>query len=307
MTEIERIIEKGIVTEGFLKEEIIDGCKVKTELKKIWAVLLDLLFEFDRVCKKYDLKYWLAAGSMIGAVRHHGFIPWDDDLDVFMMRADCDKLLEVAGKEFTHPYFLQTPYTDEGYFYSFTKLRNSNTTGMSKAHINEPFNQGLFLDIFTLDSCNLSEAESQYNTLKELILANSTYMRRNDKDIDETVIERRKKYLTPDFDPLKTYQEIERVCRQFNDEKNSEKVVISANCMASYDKHIYDRTDFSSSIYVDFCGLKVPIPVGYHKILTKRYGDYMKKPEIFERIGHDSCIMDSEKSYTEYLTRSELI
>ena len=92
MTEIERLIEKGVFKESFFEEEYKCDFKVDVVRKKVWAIEIDLLLEFDRVCKKHGLKYFLAFGSLLGAIRHQGFIPWDDDMDVVMPRDDYQKL-----------------------------------------------------------------------------------------------------------------------------------------------------------------------------------------------------------------------
>ena len=110
MTEIERIIKSGLIDENYLKEEIKCGFRITTERKKLFAVMLDLLYTFDNVCKKHDLKYFFVYGSLIGAVRHNGFIPWDDDLDVAMPREDYEKFIKLSD-EFNEPYFLQIPQT----------------------------------------------------------------------------------------------------------------------------------------------------------------------------------------------------
>ena len=86
MNEIERIIKDGILPESFFKEEVICNFKVDIARKKLWAVSLDLLFKFDEICRKHQIRYAIAYGTLLGQVRHHGFIPWDDDIDLFMIR-----------------------------------------------------------------------------------------------------------------------------------------------------------------------------------------------------------------------------
>ena len=120
MTEIERIIKEGTIKENFLEPEVICDFYVDEQRKKIWAIEIDLLKEIDRVCKKYNLRYFLMWGSLIGAVRHKGFIPWDDDLDIAMPRKDYEILMSHYD-DFVSPYFLQTPFTDDGYFYAHAK------------------------------------------------------------------------------------------------------------------------------------------------------------------------------------------
>lgn len=120
MTECERIIQQGVLPKSFFDEEQICDFFVDKKRKKIWAIELDLLIQFDKICKKHGLIYFLIGGTLLGAVRHHGFIPWDDDLDVAMPRKDYDLLMQLKD-EFSEPYFLQTPYTDEGYYYSYNK------------------------------------------------------------------------------------------------------------------------------------------------------------------------------------------
>ncbi|WP_288313181.1 phosphorylcholine transferase LicD [uncultured Eubacterium sp.] len=299
MTEIERIIEKGIISEDFLKEELIDGCEVNTDLKKIWAVLLDLLYEFDKICKKYDLKYWLAYGSLIGAVRHKGFIPWDDDLDVFMMRKDYERLISIASKEFEHPYFFQTPHTDPGYYFSFAKIRNSNTTGTSKVFAYENYNQGIFLDIFPLDVSIVEGAQERYNEIKELILQNSTNMRIHYPYPDETELLRRKKYCNGE-NQLEIAEKIQKIASQF-DGQISEYVVAGTNTMSPLEKETFPKGAFSDTLYVDLYGIKAPIPYGYDDVLKSTYGNYMIMPDENDRVWHSNGIFSVDKDYKTLL------
>ena len=95
MTECERIIKEGILPESFFKPETICDFYVDEGRKKLWAILIDLLVQFDRVCRNHNLKYWVSFGGLLGIVRHNGFIPWDDDLDVCMPRADYEILMSL--------------------------------------------------------------------------------------------------------------------------------------------------------------------------------------------------------------------
>ena len=139
--------------EHFLEGEVRCGYYIAPAMKKGWAVQMDLLMELDRVCRKYKIRYFVAEGTILGAVRHKGFIPWDDDIDCCMTHSEYKKLCKIGPKAFRHPYFFQTEYTDPGSLRGHAQLRHSLTTGMLKDEIpfKYKFSQGIFIDIFVLD------------------------------------------------------------------------------------------------------------------------------------------------------------
>ena len=118
--------------ENFFEPEVRSGYQVPSESKKLWAVELDLLNEFKRVCKEYGIRYYAVGGTLIGAARHNGFIPWDDDIDVAMMWDDFKKFMEIAPYEFKYPYFFQSYKTDDMTEVSHARIRNSMSTGFTQ-------------------------------------------------------------------------------------------------------------------------------------------------------------------------------
>ena len=122
-----------------------------SDKEKLFLVLKENLRVFDEVCKKNNLTYYVMYGTLIGAVRHKGFIPWDDDVDVCMPRKDYNRLMELGNTIFDEPYFLQNPLTDKGYQKTFMRLRNSNTTEIPIKDVAFDRNHGVFLDIFPFD------------------------------------------------------------------------------------------------------------------------------------------------------------
>ena len=164
---------------GFLDQESRDGFLVPSKLKRIWAVELDLLCKFDSVCRKYGIKYHVAYGTMLGAVRHKGFIPWDDDLDVWLLRDDFEKLQTVAKEEFKDPYFLQTALSDRKFFTMNPRLRNSRTTAIIRGQESPDFNNGIFIDIYILDGYTSSKVQYrvQYWTIRFLKRIAAAYNR----------------------------------------------------------------------------------------------------------------------------------
>lgn len=122
-------------------------------LQRIWEVELDLLEKLKQICKKYDLTYCASSGTLLGAARHQGFIPWDDDIDVFLMWSDYKKLMKVAPKECSYPYFFQSYITEKNGEASACRLRRSDTTGFTlweKENTDCDYDKGIFIDIFPL-------------------------------------------------------------------------------------------------------------------------------------------------------------
>lgn len=93
------------------------------KMTKLQKIELEILKKIDEVCKKHNIKYWIDSGTLLGAVRHKGFIPWDDDIDIAMLREDYEKFLKVAQKDFGNEYFLQTKNTDKKYPLFYAKVR----------------------------------------------------------------------------------------------------------------------------------------------------------------------------------------
>ena len=131
------------------RDEIRSGFLVTAHRKRVWEIELEMLAELERICEKYGLHAFAAWGTLLGAVRHGGFIPWDDDIDLVMLRPEYERLKEVAPREFSAPYFFQTAYTDGGFF-AMARIRCNGTMGMVPEV--DYFHQGIFIDIHPLDA-----------------------------------------------------------------------------------------------------------------------------------------------------------
>lgn len=298
MTETERIIQNGILPASFLEPEIRNDFVVTKDRKKLWAVELDLLLKFDDVCKRHGLKYFLNSGSLLGAIRHKGFIPWDDDIDVEMPRDDYEKLLSLSG-EFEKPYFLQTPDTDKNSGYSFAKLHNTRTTMASERFVFQKMCFGIFIDIFPYDNWIPSDTTS-YDVIKYLAYENSTFMRMSNPNLDVNDQLRVKEW--SGIEPAVAYDCINKIAQKYRNIE-TDTILVAVCALAKYEKKLKYKEDYKEAVMVDFEGFKFPVPIGYDRILTNLYGDYMEFPPVEKRgTWHKDVIIDVDVPYEESLS-----
>ena len=296
---------------GFLNPERRCGYEVTAEMKKVWAVELDLLYEFQRVADKYGIKYIANGGTMLGAVRHGGFIPWDDDIDIMMMREEYEKLCKIAPKEFKYPYFFQTEYTDPGFLRCHAQLRNSETTAILANELNGhfKFNQGIFIDIFPLDAVPDDEREWNYECKK----AQKTYERMcTFANISSQFIPNKSKsnywlkYMlhsmgSPIWKILAhTYfMKYEKECKKYNHLMTKK---LSIFCWGyKYKKFHRDRVDHLETIMMNFEFLRIPVCKNYDHALSQVFGDWHKF--VVGGSIHNHIIFNTEKSYIHYLNK----
>ena len=279
-----------------LDEEILCDYKVTTEMKKVWQTELDMLEKLVNVCKKHNIKYFISGGTLIGALRHGGFIPWDDDIDVGMLREDYNKLLEVADTEFKEPYFFQTSHSDE-LFSGHAQIRNSNTSAILPNDIYKNHNQGIFIDIFPYDEYPKTKIQKivlgiRVKTLAR-ILNNYIIPKYYHKSIKSKILYPFSKIYVSIFGYRNLFCHYEKVCSKYNG-KGSGKV---QNLAFVYNvKHwINDKEDFEKVLKSTFCGLEVNIPINYDKVLKNQYGNYMEI--VKSESTHGKIIFDTECDY----------
>lgn len=285
------------VPSDFLEQEVRSGYTVKAEMKKVWAVELDLLQELFRVCHKYKLTIWADGGTLLGAVRHKGFIPWDDDIDLVMPRSDYDKLQSVAAEEFEHPYFFQTIHTDPYYTNRFAKLRNSDTMARTATQTSYRCNCGIFIDIFPLDFLPASPRAFKRHYKK--ISAKKAYLKivRNlTFKLPESMylfLRKNTKWLSDDA-LLEAY---EQKMRSVDSSKSVSWDIMAFNhATPQFPVCCYSETE-----YVDFEYLKMPIPKFFDVILRAKYGDYMTPVQAPSF--HSGLVFDADNSYRDMLKK----
>ena len=297
--------------EDFLKEEIREGYTVTEEMKKVWAVELDLLVKLLEVCKKHSIKIFASGGTMLGTVRHKGFIPWDDDIDMMMFREDYEKLCEVAPSEFEHPYFFQTDYTDPGSMRRHAQLRNSETSAILKGERGKfRFNQGIFLDIFPLDNVIDDEElyEKQRATAFEYLEKARKWAKYTSRygakwetkkgHIKEKLVHFFFGWLIKKMKlQQKWYKKFELECQRYNNMPT--KLVSTLSFYFNKHEHWKYREDYEELIEMPFEFLMIPVGKNYDHGLWARYGNY--KTIVQGSSCHGGVFFDVEKSYKEYI------
>lgn len=292
--------------EHFLEPEVRCGYEVSARLKKIWAVELDLLAELDRVCSKNGIKYQVFAGTLLGAVRHKGMIPWDDDIDVAMSREDWSRLCAVANDEFRAPYFFQTALTDRKRYIPHSRLRNSATTGIVSGARVPDYNNGIFIDILPLDGLPDSKLGIMFQDAFLKIatkLCTSYYGGGN----AHGAVRKLFAYSICPFlhvMPYSFYVWLHNYIASLWSRKCHYVGLVYSFAFGK--KYQLRKCDLGSLTKMPFENLLVPVPADFDMVLTAIYGDYHKFPPKEERgAWHEGKIFfDPEKPYVSYVNGS---
>lgn len=274
--------------------------QVTDKMKKIWDVGFGLLRTFTELCRRHGLTYYIFFGTLLGAVRHEGFIPWDDDIDVVMPRADYDKLQALAA-EFPAPYFLQTPENDPGIFFGgFMRLRNSDTTGISREDFGQKANLGIWMDILPLDNCSSDRGEVERKVARirfwQGVLHYKVYGR---WPWQISVLERTRCALLAGLYSHGTL--CEKLQQAIREDTPKESEYWAVSTATGRDGAIYEKKNFGAGVLLRFGDLRVNAPQHYKECLKLTAGrDYMKLPPMSQRRPHHLGIFNPDVPYTRY-------
>ncbi len=269
------------------------------ELRIIQLAQLKILKKIDEVCQKNNINYALTAGTAIGAVRHGGFIPWDDDIDVVMLQKDYDRFLEIGQKELGEDYFLQTPQTDKNYITYFAKVRANNTEFREDYLKKVDMHHGIYVDIFPMYNLP-SDKEERIKHLNTCNKYYKIYRMKKSPDTNQMNVNRFKyivKSLTKKFVAYVVFapltinflqKKLDNLYHKYDDLKNvdyvgwnTEDYSVPFSWVEPYKKMKFENEEF-------YCFKET------EKYLELAYGDYMTLPPVEKRVNHKPSFVDYE-------------
>lgn len=260
----------------------------KELLRKLQLTQVEMLDEIVRICNKYNLQYFLIGGTLLGAVRHKGFIPWDDDLDIAMPRKDYNMFRKIAKNELNEKYYLHDIDFDSKYWVSFIKIRKNNTIFEPRqdATIDTPY-KGVYVDIFPLD--NAKKERSIFQDIQAKIckgLTSFQYRRRKATMITKTPLFIKILYPILSLFSIRCISKIIDYIMQLNKDEKS-KYFINIGSFINVHKQTILKEKFLPSTQIEFEGKDYSVPRDYDYVLNRLYGDYMILPPENKRITHN--------------------
>jgi lipopolysaccharide cholinephosphotransferase len=230
--------------------------------------MLEILVEVDKICKKHDICYWLSSGTLIGAMRHNGFIPWDDDLDIEMMRSDYLRLMEVLPSELPEWLALQNDETDPNYFFFYAKVRDRRSRMLEQNNYDRLWReQGIYIDIFPMEQHPI-----WLHKLTEKTVGHMYKIWRTSTD-DTKAIRQVKRIF--DFNNRWLFPIFRSILPLFTFHSS---LVTSGMGIPFHNRRYLDEI-FPLTTHV-FEGHEFPVPYHADAHLRHLYGDYMQLPDL---------------------------
>lgn len=270
---------------------------INDDLYSVQTSAIGILKAFISVCQKHGLRYYALYGTCLGAVRHQGFIPWDDDIDVGMPRRDYDKFLQIAQEELPSQYFLQNYQTEKEYLQHFSKIRDTNTTFIETDVAHMHMNHGVYIDVYPLDGVPQNKILRKiiFTRLKSLQLgiyghyiSDTRHLKMRSKIIRQVM-----KSL---YTPSQLHRKWHALASRY-DYDQSDLVCY----YGSKSRHLIPREYFGAGIEMKYEDLQMIVPVQYDKFLTIIYGNYMTLPPQEKQVSHhETLLIDVAKSYKDY-------
>lgn len=264
-------------------------------IKELQKCQLNILRDVKRVCEKYGIQFFLAYGTCIGAYRHRGFIPWDDDIDICMDWNDLE-LLKKHASELKSYYFLQCSETDPEYGLMITRIRDSRTTLIEKEEADRDINHGIFIDIYPLFPTYQNGFRASSKVLASYLYRLLLYGKapyHHGKFV--SVIAGTFLKIIPNSISNKLKERCLSVMR-----KETHNGYLSI-LYGGHERIAYNKEWLFPTIQMEFEGEEMPVPKEVEKVLSLGYGDFMKlPPEDQRKVHHDYILMDPNNSFRIY-------
>ena len=257
------------------------------KLRYYQQVELEILKEFRRVCEELGLRYYLTAGTLLGAIRHRGVIPWDDDIDVAMPREDYDRFAREGAAKLAKTYCYQSYITEPNFPYYFAKVRKRGTVFLEPVLQDIQMKQGIYIDIFPLDQCPDNEQAAKI-FFKIVSFLNSVIL---GKVATTFQCGYQKWYAIKAWRILQQLSKKETFAlrefvRKLAERYSSGERLCTVGGHHGFPRETYQADWFSGSALVEFEGEYFPAPKDWDKLLRNMYGDYMVLPDEADRQGH---------------------
>lgn len=266
-------------SENFFSGETRNDFYIEPMMKRAWAAQLEVLDVIEQICNKHGLRYFADWGTLLGAVRHKGFIPWDDDIDICMMREDYDKLLSVAGTELPGEYRVYDMNTDPEWDQAFARITNADTVSYSEERLSKfhgcPYAVGI--DVFPLDVLPEDPQTESYFTELFSTLYSAAHLSVTDPVGTAEVLPDLEELCNRKIDRNKNIQNqllqaAEAVGKSY---LNSGAPMVANLALHALRKRALRKEWYRGCIYLPFEQVKLPVPVDYDAVLTVQFGDYM--------------------------------
>lgn len=246
------------------------------QLEKLREHQLNMLIEIDRICAKHKLTYFLLGGTLLGAVRHGGFIPWDDDVDISMPRNDLEKLQQICKTELNSKYFFQSVETDKGYPLMGSKLRVNNTLFEEECTVKSSAHKGVFIDIMPMDDLfDPNEAKVKKRVVKIMRYTGALCERCGYK----YGISKRGKISAVLYTLIGVEQaKKKRDALMKHDNNKNAPYITWFGSHYGYEKQTFEKEVYFPPKKIKFCGIEFSCPNDTEKYLVQTFGDYMQLP-----------------------------
>lgn len=302
--------------DSYYENEVRDGFFVPAMIKKAWAAELTVMHEVDKICRNHNITYFADWGTMLGAVRHGGFIPWDDDFDIMMRRKDYEHFLRVAAKELPEGFAILNMENTENFWYFLSRVVLRPQICFEEEHLRRfhgfPYIVGI--DIFILDtlSADLQE-EKQRDTVIEYILAlaDSLGTERMLPEKKESALCRIEQICRVNIDrslpeselKMQLYQLVKKLMVIFEDDRDGNYAQLIPHVVYRGNTG-FPQNYYQDGIRIPFENIEIMLPVRYEAMLQKKYGNYMRL--VRNKAGHNYPFFQSQKEQFEKILGYQL-